>query len=218
MLHGSPLAPRWSPRTSYRAAVLGAPASTVGAEQYKPSKTKSKSQVAFLPLHDVNLDISESTLFDSVRQGDLFLIKGFDFQHLFGFSQQRQRRPHPPGPCLLSPLSAGPFIHMANPFTLPSDEEVFKLRDAERKMKKIDREKQSSLRVWEKTTSTAQLSRSTKVSELLGEMGGDVDAVGLILSFVRLIFSNQHHRRLGLRDQQPSAHSWPRRRRICSVA
>jgi hypothetical protein len=61
-----------------------------------------------------------------------------------------------------------------------SDDEVFKMRDAERKMKSLDREKQGQLKVWEKTTSTALLGRSSKVSELLDDMGGDVDAVSSI--------------------------------------
>jgi hypothetical protein len=71
---------------------------------------------------------------------------------------------------------------MPNPFTLPSDEEVFKLRDAERKLKSLDREKQFSLKVWQKTTSTAQLGRSAKVSDLLDDVGGDVDAVVMFFS------------------------------------
>eukprot|EP00636_Phaeomonas_parva_P013099 CAMPEP_0118881788 /NCGR_PEP_ID=MMETSP1163-20130328/21182_1 /TAXON_ID=124430 /ORGANISM="Phaeomonas parva, Strain CCMP2877" /LENGTH=46 /DNA_ID= /DNA_START= /DNA_END= /DNA_ORIENTATION= len=39
-----------------------------------------------------------------------------------------------------------------NPFALPSDEEVFKMRDEERKRREADRAHQQSLRVWEKTT------------------------------------------------------------------
>ena len=39
-----------------------------------------------------------------------------------------------------------------NPFTLPSDEEVFKMRDEEKRRKKEYRETQSKLKVWEKTT------------------------------------------------------------------
>jgi len=39
-----------------------------------------------------------------------------------------------------------------NPFTMPSDEEVFKLREEEHKRKQIEREQQAKLRVHEKTT------------------------------------------------------------------
>jgi hypothetical protein len=60
-----------------------------------------------------------------------------------------------------------------NPFVLPSDEEVFRMRDTERRMKSLQREQQSKMKVWEKTTSTAQLGRSAKVSELLDGAGGD---------------------------------------------
>ena len=64
-----------------------------------------------------------------------------------------------------------------NPFTLPSDEEVFRMRDTERKMKAQARERQSKLKVWEKTTGSAVAFKSTKASDLLAGMGGDVDAV-----------------------------------------
>ena len=40
----------------------------------------------------------------------------------------------------------------ANSFTLPSDEEVFKMRDEEKRRKKEYRETQSKLKVWEKAT------------------------------------------------------------------
>lgn len=63
-----------------------------------------------------------------------------------------------------------------NPFTLPSDEEVFRMRDTERKMKAQARERQSKLKVWEKTTGSAVAFKSTKASDLLAGMGGDVDA------------------------------------------
>lgn len=62
-----------------------------------------------------------------------------------------------------------------NPFTLPSDEEVFRMRDSERRMKSLSREKQATLKVWEK--STGSVFQSSKASELLDGMGGDVDAV-----------------------------------------
>jgi len=65
-----------------------------------------------------------------------------------------------------------------NPFMLPSDEEVFKLRDAERRERTAAREAQGRLKIWDKSTSTAHFSKSAKVSELLDGMGGDVDAGG----------------------------------------
>ena len=54
-----------------------------------------------------------------------------------------------------------------NPFVLPSDEEVFRMRDTERRMKTVERERQHTLKVWEKSTGSAH--RSSKVSELMGE-------------------------------------------------
>jgi hypothetical protein len=63
----------------------------------------------------------------------------------------------------------------SNPFTLPSDEEVFRLRDAERLKKSLHREKQSQLKIWEKSTSTAEYGKSTIKSEMLED--GNADAV-----------------------------------------
>lgn len=60
-----------------------------------------------------------------------------------------------------------------NPFTLPSDEEVFRLRDTERLKKSQHREKQSSLKIWEKSTSTAQYGRSTIKNEMMEDGGAD---------------------------------------------
>ena len=54
-----------------------------------------------------------------------------------------------------------------NPFTLPSDEEVFRMRDTERRQRIENREKQAQMKVWQKTTATALSGRSAKVAELL---------------------------------------------------
>jgi DNA repair exonuclease SbcCD ATPase subunit len=64
-----------------------------------------------------------------------------------------------------------------NPFTLPSDEEVFRMRDTERRQRIENREKQAQMKVWQKTTATALSGRSAKVAELLdgagaADMGG----------------------------------------------
>ena len=64
-----------------------------------------------------------------------------------------------------------------NPFTLPSDEEVFRMRDTERREKTLNRERQGQMRVWEKSTSTARFGRSAKVSDLLEDTGIGKDAV-----------------------------------------
>ena len=61
-----------------------------------------------------------------------------------------------------------------NPFTLPSDEEVFRMRETERREKIENREKQAQMKVWQKTTATALSGRSAKVAELLDGADGGV--------------------------------------------
>ena len=56
-----------------------------------------------------------------------------------------------------------------NPFTLPSDEEVFKMRDEEKRRKKEYRETQSKLRVWEKTTRGKLPTGAERLRQLIGE-------------------------------------------------
>jgi hypothetical protein len=56
-----------------------------------------------------------------------------------------------------------------NPFILPSDEEVFRMRDTERRTKAMERERQGTLKIWEKSTGSAALSRSAKVDDVMGE-------------------------------------------------
>ena len=64
-----------------------------------------------------------------------------------------------------------------NPFTLPSDEEVFRMRETERRQKIENREQQAQMKVWQKTTATALSGRSAKVAELLdGADGGEYGA------------------------------------------
>lgn len=43
-------------------------------------------------------------------------------------------------------------VKETNPFKIPPETEIFQLRDAERQRKKMDREKQRTLKVHEKTT------------------------------------------------------------------
>ena len=64
-----------------------------------------------------------------------------------------------------------------NPFTLPSDEEVFRMRDTERRQRIENREKQAQMKVWQKTTATALSGRSAKVAELLDGAGGGGDVL-----------------------------------------
>jgi len=56
-----------------------------------------------------------------------------------------------------------------NPFTLPSDEEVFKMRDEEKRRKKEYRETQSKLKVWEKTTRGKLPTGAERLRQLIGE-------------------------------------------------
>eukprot|EP00742_Colponemidia_sp_Colp-10_P003580 GILJ01003812.1.p1 GENE.GILJ01003812.1~~GILJ01003812.1.p1 ORF type:complete len:531 (-),score=139.30 GILJ01003812.1:146-1708(-) len=48
---------------------------------------------------------------------------------------------------------------LSNPFCLPSDEEVFLLREQERKNRQENKEKQKTLKIWEKGTNTADAGR-----------------------------------------------------------
>src|SRR3546814_905730 len=57
----------------------------------------------------------------------------------------------------------------ANPFTLPNDEQLFKMREQERRERAEKREKLLNLSIWEKTTSATTLSRSVRLRELVGE-------------------------------------------------
>lgn len=54
-----------------------------------------------------------------------------------------------------------------NPFTLPSDEEVFRMRDRERKQKLMDRQEKAKLKVWQKTTTTSTTGRSARLNDLI---------------------------------------------------
>ena len=62
----------------------------------------------------------------------------------------------------------GPVPEAANPFKLPSDDKIFRMREEEKKRKDAEREASKSLRVWEKTKS-ANMSRSGRLQELVGE-------------------------------------------------
>ena len=55
-----------------------------------------------------------------------------------------------------------------NPFTLPSDEEVFRMRDEERKRRSKEREEQRKLKVWQKTTGGSNVAGSVRLKELIG--------------------------------------------------
>ena len=54
-----------------------------------------------------------------------------------------------------------------NPFTLPSDEEVFRRRDNERRKRSTDREERGQLKVWQKPTTTSMSGRSAQLKDLL---------------------------------------------------
>eukprot|EP00163_Fabomonas_tropica_P003577 TRINITY_DN13085_c0_g2_i1.p1 TRINITY_DN13085_c0_g2~~TRINITY_DN13085_c0_g2_i1.p1 ORF type:complete len:578 (+),score=174.27 TRINITY_DN13085_c0_g2_i1:240-1973(+) len=61
----------------------------------------------------------------------------------------------------------------SNPFKMPSDAEVFQLRDEERRRKKEDKEKMKNLKIWEKSTWSTRL-----VTNRTGEEG-DIDGDGM---------------------------------------
>ena len=54
-----------------------------------------------------------------------------------------------------------------NPFCLPSDEEVFHLREKEREELKETRKRLKKLKVWEKTTQASRLATTKSVREQL---------------------------------------------------
>ncbi len=58
----------------------------------------------------------------------------------------------------------------SNPFTLPSDEEVFRLRDEERRNRASRREANMKLKIWEKSSTGGPLGgRSLRMKEMTGE-------------------------------------------------
>ena len=78
-------------------------------------------------------------------------------------------------------------LERSNPFTLPSDEEVFRMRDEERKRRAKERDDQRNLAVWQKNTaghgtsfnrrpfltgSKRRRSGAVRLKELIGTGGG----------------------------------------------
>jgi len=53
----------------------------------------------------------------------------------------------------------------SNPFVLPSDEEVFRMRDEERRRKQDKKEKLQEMKIWEKTTASSQMSKTKRFVE-----------------------------------------------------
>lgn len=60
---------------------------------------------------------------------------------------------------------AGQRLEGTNPFTLPSDEEVFRMRDQERRMKQDERDRLRKLRVWQKTTASSNMGRTKRFKD-----------------------------------------------------
>jgi hypothetical protein len=82
-----------------------------------------------------------------------------------------------------------------NPFTLPSDEEVFRLRDSERLQKSLNRERQSQLKVWEKSTSTAQYGRSTINSQMADDSSGKRQKARALVSAAKNVLGTDNGRK-----------------------
>lgn len=61
-----------------------------------------------------------------------------------------------------------PIAGTDNPFKLPSDDKIFRMREEEKKRKEIEREASKSLKVWQKNK-TDNMSRSGRLQELVGE-------------------------------------------------
>lgn len=58
----------------------------------------------------------------------------------------------------------------ANPFKLPADDQIFRLREDEKKQRAEDREANQNLKIWEKKKDQTK-SNSTRIVELLGDDG-----------------------------------------------
>lgn len=58
-----------------------------------------------------------------------------------------------------------------NPFTLPNDEEVFRLRDEQKKARAEAREENMKLKIWQKGKHGALAGRSLRVKEMMGDTG-----------------------------------------------
>lgn len=86
-----------------------------------------------------------------------------------------------------------------NPFILPPDEDVFKLREKERAKREVEKRSTAGKKVWEKTDYTSTLSRTRKLIE---DMAPDVDPValrkareskGLVTAATAAIARERHH-------------------------
>ncbi|EDO43894.1 predicted protein [Nematostella vectensis] len=62
-----------------------------------------------------------------------------------------------------------------NPFTIPSDNDIFTLRDKERQWKQQERVKQRNLKVHEKSTYTSRVNAKTAAMRRIGEASDDED-------------------------------------------
>eukprot|EP00941_MAST-03F_sp_MAST-3F-sp1_P005614 g5614.t1 len=80
-----------------------------------------------------------------------------------------------------------------NPFTLPSDEEVFILREQERKQKKEERKRLANLKVWQKTTSSSRLASTTRIQPA-DIYDGDDDIPPVAQPGIGGVTTETHHR------------------------
>ena len=59
-----------------------------------------------------------------------------------------------------------------NPFVLPSDEEVFRLRETERQHRDDQRHAQASQKLWERADASSTLTMTRKMIQQIGECRG----------------------------------------------
>ena len=62
-------------------------------------------------------------------------------------------------------MDGGDPMESRNPFALPSDEEVFRMRDEERHRKQAERERLAKLQVWEKTTASSTMGATKRLKD-----------------------------------------------------
>jgi len=66
----------------------------------------------------------------------------------------------------------------ANPFWLPPDDQIFAIREQERQRRAEERDRVSSMRVWEKTTASSRIHRNRRTQDVVDDMLLTTEATG----------------------------------------
>uniref|UniRef100_A0A7S1CA91 DUF4200 domain-containing protein n=1 Tax=Bicosoecida sp. CB-2014 TaxID=1486930 RepID=A0A7S1CA91_9STRA len=92
-----------------------------------------------------------------------------------------------------------------NPFVLPSDEEVFKMREEERRKKRETRHRLKTMKVWEKTTQSSRMGKTRQISDLLppadaGASAGARHTRGLVAAATAAISNDRRREKENMAD------------------